>query len=51
MNLIAEKIKEIKEKEKLTTAEIFIKYPHLADLLMHEQQLKERKTEKQLLKG
>jgi len=52
MNLISKKIEEIKKKEKLTTAEVFLKYPHLADLLMQENQFKEAIIkEKQLLKG
>jgi len=52
MDLISKKIEEIKEKENLTTAEVFTKYPHLAELLMSEKQLKERRrVEKQLLKG
>ena len=52
MNLISKKIEEIKKKENLTTSEVFLKYPHLAELLMQEKQVQERVTrEKQLLKG
>ncbi len=50
--LIAKKIDEIKKKEKLSTAEVFQKYPHLADLLVDEQKTEQRHLrEKQLLKG
>ena len=55
MSLIADKIKQIKKEENLSTSELFTKYPHLADLLVAEQKEKqkveENKTEKQLLKG
>ena len=52
MNLISKKIEEIKSKEGITTAEVFLKYPHLAELLMQEQQEREKVIkEKQLLKG
>tara|TARA_B100000131_G_scaffold315471_1_gene353954 strand:- start:463 stop:624 length:162 start_codon:yes stop_codon:yes gene_type:complete len=50
--IIAKKIDEIKKKEKLSTAEVFQKYPHLADLLVDEQKTEQRHLrEKQLLKG
>ena len=50
--LIAKKIDEIKKKENLSTAEVFQKYPHLADLLVDEQKTEQRHLrEKQLLKG
>tara|TARA_R100000008_G_scaffold62133_1_gene39423 strand:- start:581 stop:745 length:165 start_codon:yes stop_codon:yes gene_type:complete len=54
MSLIADKIEQIKKEENLTTSELFTKYPHLADLLIAEQEKKrvqESKDEKQLLKG
>tara|TARA_R100000808_G_C2038477_1_gene79134 strand:- start:218 stop:388 length:171 start_codon:yes stop_codon:yes gene_type:complete len=56
MSLIADKIEQIKREENLTTSELFTKYPHLADLLIAEQERKkqevrESKEEKQLLKG
>tara|TARA_R100000808_G_C2103667_1_gene119959 strand:- start:215 stop:379 length:165 start_codon:yes stop_codon:yes gene_type:complete len=54
MSLIADKIEQIKREENLTTSELFTKYPHLADLLIAEQERKrvqENKKEKQLLKG
>jgi len=56
MSLIAEKIEQIKREENLTTSELFTKYPHLADLLIAEQEKKkqevrEGKEKKQLLKG
>jgi len=55
MSLIADKIEQIKKEENLTTSELFTKYPHLADLLIAEQekkkQVQESKKEKQLLKG
>ena len=55
MSLIADKIEQIKKEENLTTSELFTKYPHLADLLIAEQenkkQVREGKKEKQLLKG
>ena len=54
MSLIFDKIEQIKREENLTTSELFTKYPHLADLLLAEQEenkqeMKENK--KQLLKG
>ena len=56
MSLIANKIEQLKQEENLTTSELFTKYPHLADLLIAEQEkkrqeVKEGKKEKQLLKG
>ena len=55
MSLISDKIEQIKKEENLSTSELFTKYPHLADLLVAEQQEKqkveENKKEKQLLKG
>jgi len=55
MSLIADKIKQIKREENLTTSELFTKYPHFADLLIEEQEEKQKveesKKEKQLLRG
>ena len=54
MSLIADKIKQIKREENLTTSELFTKYPHLADLLLAEQEKKKQEVQeskKQLLKG
>ena len=54
MSLIADKIKQIKKEESLTTSELFTKYPHLADLLIEEQEEKKqevKENKKQLLKG
>tara|TARA_R100001594_G_C4009253_1_gene256554 strand:- start:330 stop:500 length:171 start_codon:yes stop_codon:yes gene_type:complete len=56
MSLIADKIEQIKREEKLTTSELFTKYPHLADLLIAEQErkkqeMRENVKKKELLKG
>tara|TARA_R110000744_G_scaffold17350_2_gene47078 strand:+ start:719 stop:883 length:165 start_codon:yes stop_codon:yes gene_type:complete len=54
MSLIADKIEQIKREESLTTSELFTKYPHLADLLLAEQEEKKqeiKENKKQLLKG
>ena len=54
MSLIADKIEQIKREDNLTTSELFTKYPHLADLLLAEQEEKKqemKESKKQLLKG
>ena len=55
MSLISDKIEQIKKEENLSTSELFTKYPHLADLLVAEQEkkheMKEGNKGKQLLKG
>ena len=54
MSLITDKIEQIKREENLTTSELFTKYPHLADLLLAEQEGKKqemKENKKKLLKS
>tara|TARA_B100000029_G_C17271398_1_gene849958 strand:+ start:223 stop:396 length:174 start_codon:yes stop_codon:yes gene_type:complete len=52
MGKIAQEIRKIQIREKLSLPELFAKYPHLASLqheeLREEMELDERKEEKQL---